>query len=209
MKHYIRYSPVSGEIVESGYCSDETFPSLQTQDNSNPLIEGVANSLTHYVSGGVILQYTNEERTRKASPPSPFHTWSNLTKIWVDNRSLEDMKRSKELQINDIRLSKNKSFFTYAGKQIACDELSRSDIDGVNGIVALTQQLPPNWVGGWKAMDNTYVSIPDVNTWIQFFAAMINQGTLNFNRSQALKAYVNSLTDPAAIDAVTWDTVLP
>lgn len=122
----------------------------------------------------------------------------------VDDRSLEQLKIIKNAEINAARLAANESYFVFAGKQISCDRLSRSDIDGVNGIVTLTGSLPPGFPMGWKAMDNTYVGIPDKNTWIAFYAAMVTQGTANFNYSQQLKALLAAATDNSQVDAIQW-----
>lgn len=69
------------------------------------------------------------------------------------------------------RNAANFSTFPHAGKAIACDQLSRSDIDGTNGFVSLYGALPPDWPGGWKAVDNTYVPISSVADWEAFTAA--------------------------------------
>lgn len=207
MKYYAKYDEVSGEILETGYCSLETFQAMV--DKGDPILEGLVRPETHYVANGQLVEYTEPERARKANQPTPFHTWSNTTKVWVDTRSLSNLRRAKELQINDMRAQKNQTSFTYQGKEIQCDLLSMQDIMGINGEVALTGNLPSNFPGAWKTLDNSYVMIPNVATWTQFYQAMVTRGASNFARSQALKNYVNTLDDPDAIAAVNWDTVIP
>lgn len=121
-----------------------------------------------------------------------------------DIRTLEEAKADKNNEINDARLAANQSYFVWSGKQIACDMLSRSDIDGVNGTVALTGALPVGWPGGWKAIDNTILSIPDVATWRSFYGAMVTTGMLNFQHSQALKATLAAATTIEEVDAISW-----
>lgn len=118
--------------------------------------------------------------------------------------SLDEAKATKREEINAARLRANQSNFTYQGKLIACDPLSRSDIDGVTSEVALTGNLPADFPGGWKAKDNSYVSIPNVAAWRSFVQAMVAQGTANFVHAQALKAAVDAATTLAEIDAVVW-----
>lgn len=134
--------------------------------------------------------------------PSPAHVFNYATKQWEDPRTLADLKAAKNAAINDARLRANQSHFTFAGKQIATDPLSRSDIDGAHGIIVATGALPPGWPGGWKAINNEYVLIPDVPTWLAFYGAMVAQGTANFNHSQALKAQLAAATTPAEVEAV-------
>lgn len=136
-------------------------------------------------------------------------TLVNGVPTWVDTRTLEDLRSIKNDEINSERLIANRSSFTFTGKLIACDELSRSDIDGANGIISLTGALPPGWPGAWKALDNTYVSIPDVATWTTFYGSMVSQGTTNFLHAQALKAYMNDAARTAEeIQAIHWGMVL-
>ncbi len=124
--------------------------------------------------------------------------------VWHESATLADLKASKNTYINDSRLKANRSTFTYSGKQIACDELSRSDIDAVNGIVSVTQALPENWAGGWKTVDNTYVVINSVATWINFYKAMVAEGTANFGKAQAMKTALAAATTAEEIEAIQW-----
>jgi hypothetical protein len=120
------------------------------------------------------------------------------------SEGLDAVKMRKNAEINAARLAANRTTFVFAGKDISCDELSRSDIDGVNGIVALTAALPPGFPNAWKALDNTYVSIPDVATWTAFYAAMVAKGTENFAHSQQLKAQLEAATTHAQVEAIQW-----
>lgn len=122
----------------------------------------------------------------------------------ADTRTLAEAKTQKNEEINDARLAANQSYFVWSGKQIACDMLSRSDIDGVNGTVALTGALPLGWPGGWKAIDNTILPIPDVTTWRSFYGAMVTTGMLNFQHSQTLKATLAAATTIEEVDAISW-----
>lgn len=113
-------------------------------------------------------------------------------------------KTSKNLQINLWRAAANQSYFTYAGKQIACDALSRSDIDALANSIALTGGFPVGFPGAWKAMDNSYVAIPDVDAFKAMHAAMTLQGTVNFGHSQTLKAALAAATTVEQIEAIVW-----
>lgn len=114
------------------------------------------------------------------------------------------LKAGKNDEINAARLAANFSTFTHAGKHIACDQLSRSDIDGTNGYVALHGALPPGWPGGWKAVDNTYVVIGDVDAWKAFYSSMFAAGNANFAHAQALKALLTAATTAEQVHAIRW-----
>lgn len=117
---------------------------------------------------------------------------------------LSGLKREKNAEINAARLTANFSTFTHAGKAIACDQLSRSDIDGTNGLVALYGSLPPGWPGGWKAVDNTYVAIATVADWKAFYASMFAAGNANFAHAQALKTQLDAATTAEQVAAIVW-----
>lgn len=117
---------------------------------------------------------------------------------------LGSLKAAKNEEINAARLAANFSTFTHAGKAIACDQLSRSDIDGTNGFVTLYGTLPPGWPGGWKAVDNTYVAIADVAAWKAFYASMFAAGNANFAKAQTLKTQLAAATTAEQVAAIVW-----
>ncbi|SDM57459.1 protein of unknown function [Oryzisolibacter propanilivorax] len=122
---------------------------------------------------------------------------------------LDALKAAKNDEINAARLAANFSHFEHAGKQIACDQLSRSDIDGTNGFVALYGALPPGWPGGWKAIDNTYVAIADVAAWKAFYASMFAAGNANFAHAQALKEALAAAATAEEVAAIGWGMEAP
>jgi hypothetical protein len=142
----------------------------------------------------------------KLLPPKPaeFYVWGLEAEAWRDPRTLEDTKIAKNSYINSSRLAANATYFKFAGKSIAVDQLSRGDIDAVNGIVSLTNEMPADWQGAWKAIDNTYVSLPDKASWVMFYKAMVGQGSINFAHSQVLKARLAAATTIEQVEAIVW-----
>jgi len=118
--------------------------------------------------------------------------------------SITDMRIEKNAQIDTWRAEANFSTFPHAGKQIACDALSRSDIDGVANHIALFGVFPDGWPGGWKATDKTMLPLADVDAFRAMYASMTTQGTENFNHSQELKARLAATTTPEEIAAIEW-----
>lgn len=118
--------------------------------------------------------------------------------------TLDELKAAKNSEINQARATANASTFTHDAKVFSCDALSRGDIDGVNGYVAIFAALPPTFPGAWKAADNSYYPIADVAAWKSFFASMVATGAANFNHAQELKAQLAAATTPAAVAAIVW-----
>ncbi len=138
--------------------------------------------------------------------PSPTHVYTLVGEEfeWVQTATLAELKASKNLQINQWRLAANRSYFIFNGKQIATDELSALDIASTNGEISLTGAMPANWAGAWKAMDNSYVMIPDVAAWTLFYKTMVQTGLYNFGKAQTLKGALAAATTEAEINAITW-----
>lgn len=153
-----------------------------TDEEHQELINGQASGLS------IVFDADLQKPVLKA-PPAP---------------TLEELKAAKNKYINDERAKANLGTFPYKGKQFACDALSRSDIDGVNGYVTLTGELPPTFPNGWKAVDNTYVLITSVADWTSFYAAMVAQGAANFAKAQQLKADLAAANTPEEVAAIVW-----
>ncbi|OQA29927.1 MAG: hypothetical protein BWY57_03144 [Betaproteobacteria bacterium ADurb.Bin341] len=118
--------------------------------------------------------------------------------------TLDELKASKNAEINSARAAANTSTFDHGGKTFSCDQLSRGDIDGVNGEVALTGALPQGFSGAWKAVDNTFLPIADVAAWTAFYRAMVAQGAANFMHAQQLKTQLAAATTAEEVDAIAW-----
>lgn len=117
---------------------------------------------------------------------------------------VEPLRAPKNLQINQWREAANFSTFPHQGKLIACDTLSRSDIDGVANTIALTGNFPIGFPMAWKATDNTYIPLPDLDAFKAMYASMATQGAQNFTHSQALKAQLAAATTSVQIAAIVW-----
>ncbi len=131
-------------------------------------------------------------------PGSPFLA-GNITSD--QTISLDKLKCRKVLEIDRARLSANRGTFDFGGKEFSCDELSRSDIDAVTGLTSLIDSVP---VSQWKAVDDTYIDIPDKATWISFYVAMVQKGQENYEHSQALKAALILATTPEEVAEIVW-----
>ncbi len=118
--------------------------------------------------------------------------------------TLAEAKATQRAMINAQRFAANRGTFEHAGKQIACDDLSRSDIDGVAQAVALTGALPAGFPGAWKCADNTYLPIATADAFKAMHASMVAAGTANFMRSEARKAAIDAAATVEDVQAVVW-----
>lgn len=118
---------------------------------------------------------------------------------------LAEAKVKKNSAINHWREQANYSVFPHAGKMIACDLLSRSDIDAVASHINLFGTFPDGFPMGWKTKDETYIPLPDIPAFKAMFRSMTAQGTANFNKSQQLKAVLAAAITEDEVNAITWD----
>lgn len=185
-----------GEILRHGGCPADTVALQAGEGETAVTVDAPYEFDNYYVDSGDLVL--------KPPQPAPHHVFDYTTKQWIDPRTLADLKAAKTAEINAARLTANRGTFTFMGKPISCDELSRSDIDGVNGIVTLLGTMPPDWIGFWKTADNDYLAIPDEATWTGLYGAMVAQGQANFAHSQALKAALAAAESPEAVAAINW-----
>lgn len=132
--------------------------------------------------------------------------WSSQEEADAANAErLAVAKAAKNLEINVERTRASNSWFMFLDSRIACDQLSKNDIQGVNGYVTSTGSLPDEWPSGWKHMDNGYVPIVNVDMWKMFYKAMVDQGMTNFQKAQALKQRVVEATTVQEVYAINWE----
>jgi hypothetical protein len=125
--------------------------------------------------------------------------------VEIVQANLAQAKLAKNTQINEWRAKANQTKFTHAGKDIACDALSRSDIDAIAGSVALNGVFPSGFPNAWKSTDNSYIVLVDVAAFKDFYGSMTLQGTVNFGRSQQLKTTLAACTTIEEVNAITWE----
>ena len=118
--------------------------------------------------------------------------------------TLEAVKDAKNTEINAARADANSQAFPHDGHNFACDALSRSDIDGINGYVALNGDFPAQFPGVWKTVANDYYPLPDIEAWKAFYAAMVATGAANFAHAQALKAQLAAATTIEEVEVISW-----
>lgn len=147
------------------------------------------------VSAGHFAQFVNNAWLVVAEPPPPAEPLPP---------TLAELKALKNIEINNARLTANRTTFTHAGKTFSCDELSRGDIVSTNDEIGNLSAMPVGWPGGWKAVDNTYTAISDVAAWKAFYTSMFAAGMGNFTHAQALKAQLAAATTAAQVAAIVW-----
>ena len=170
-------------------------------------VEDSVELATHYFNGTEVVAYTSEQLELKNTLTNYPAVWDSASMAWLNILNLENSKKFANQRINQSKNDAN-SKFSYAGKEFATDPVSRNEIEGINGYVTIRNLFPEDWIGGWKAIDNSYLSITTVTEWQDFYTAMVTSNTLNFSKAQALKDLIGTTTTVAEADAISWDTEL-
>jgi hypothetical protein len=204
---------IGGDIDLANGIFEIHVGSWETEDmSSNPVlitkfkVKYAVWSPDYYTSAEEMILTHPEWIDSAVVKPYPDSIWMPIEQTWWQPPSLPlaDVKAARKEYVNAARLTANRTSFTYETKEIAVDVLSRSDIDGANGYILANNSFPAGWPGGWKCMDNTYVPITAIATWNLFYAAMVNQGTANFTKSQTLKAAIDAATTIAEVEVIVW-----
>lgn len=134
---------------------------------------------------------------------------ASAQELAAEAEKVEQLRTARSEDIDQWRAAANASTFPYGGKQISSDPLSRSDIDGVANHIALFGAFPTGFPGGWKATDQSMLPLADVDAFRAMYAAMTEEGTRNFNRSQELKARLAVASTQEEIAAIQWSQPVP
>lgn len=137
-----------------------------------------------------------------ASPTAKLYI-ANGELYSVETASLDELKAMKTAEITAQRIAADSDKFTYNGLSIRTAEKDMFDLLIADARIS-KGGMPPNWPGGWKAIENSYVPISTVDEWNAFFIAMYDAGIANFTRSQQIKARIAAATAPEEIAAITW-----
>lgn len=122
---------------------------------------------------------------------------------WVEIATLDEIKAAKSAEITRDRIATDSDRFTYQGLSIRTADKDMFDLLVADARIS-KGGMPPNWPGGWKAIENSYVPISTVAEWNAFFIAMYDAGISNFTHSQQLKALVGAATTPEQVAAIAW-----
>ena len=67
------------------------------------VMEGIGSGATHYVSNGLLVEYTAQQKADKKNVPLYSTRWNNTLMAWEDLRDLEKLKADKWAQLKTQR----------------------------------------------------------------------------------------------------------
>ena len=157
-----------------------------------------------YVDENGGMQWANGEVVE--CPDRIGYGWRYINGEWLEpvTPTLDDLRAAKEAEIDAERERRTFGTFEHQGKAVSCDTLSRSDIDGINGYVAINGEFPAIWPGVWKCADNSYLAISSVDEWKAFYGAMVAAGSALYAHAQELKAALALAKTAEEVADIKW-----
>lgn len=184
---YVAIDVATGR-VDSTYEADESNP---------PIIDGfdIVQASADFGKGWPV-----------APTPTSVLYMLNGALQWVETATLDQLKQSKRQEITNCRIAADNDHFVYQDKMIRTADKDMFDLLVADARInkCTGGQMPPNWPGGWKAMDNTYLPISTPDAWNAFFIAAYDAGIANFTKSQSLKQQLDAAQTPADVAAIHW-----
>lgn len=130
--------------------------------------------------------------------------WDGAKPSWLETASIEEQRLSKGEEINAAWIKADASAFMYDGNQFRAGHDDIVRLNSINGYISLFNEMPPDWVGVWKTMDNTFIAMPDIAAWKPFYCAFVMKGVTNYMVAQSLKASIASAMTAEEIAAIHW-----
>ena len=194
--YYIEALP-SGEVYSCGFFPADIVPEPMRGGTMYEVPDRCSPSESAYYDGVVVSL---------PAQPSEFHKFNYEARQWVDQRTFEDLREAKWVEIKLARDVAEFGGFTWSGHQFDTDENSRNRIMGAVQLasIALANGIP--YSNEWTLKDNSV---------LLFSAAeMIDLG-LNLghyvNRVHSYGRILRLRKDEAAtveaLNAIHWDTV--
>lgn len=182
-----------GEEVRTTWASDPAMLPAQCGPGESAILDPMPSAPAWWDFEAMVW-------TLRPPAPSPAHQWDPRTKVWVDPRTLEDLKAARWDAIKAARTAAEATPFEWDGS------VFDADVSRINGAVtaALVAQsmAVPYWVD-WTLADNSVrtLSGPQV---IQLGLALATRVVEIHERSQALRGLLTQASTAEQVEAVQW-----
>lgn len=154
--------------------------------------------------GGTVYERVDEPFVRLDLGPTVLPVLAAGGVHWIETANIEEQRTAKNGEINAAWILADSAAFKYAGEQFraGADDVLR--LNSINGYISLMNAMPPDWIGVWKTVGDTFIALPDVDSWKPFYTAFVMKGVTNYLAAQGLKAQLAAATTAAEIAAIHW-----
>jgi hypothetical protein len=183
-------------------------------------VDSYASEAVYQAKGGLMMRHTipmPSPRTAGAlvddidawliaDAASPFQGGQLIADM---SGTLDSLRARKTSEINAAWIRADSTEFTYADEQFRAGPDDVLRLNSINGYISLMNEMPPDWIGVWKTMADTFIALPDVEAWKPFFTAFVMKGVTNYLAAQDLKARLAAATTADEIAAINWPSEAP
>jgi hypothetical protein len=178
-------------------------------------VDSYADEATYLAGGGLIMRHmvSMPSPTAEGHLSDDAHAWltGDVASPFQGGQiipdatdSIEALRTRKSAEINAAWIRADSTAFEYSGEQFraGADDVLR--LNSINGYISLMNEMPPDWIGAWKTMADTYIALPDVDSWKPFYTAFVMKGVTNYLAAQGLKARLAAAETADEIAAIVW-----
>ena len=191
---YIFYKP-NGEILQCGNCGDsELLLQLPPEGALVTQVNELVNPSTCYfrTADGAVVPYP--------ARPSKYHTFNYTSKVWEDQRTLQELKDQKWADIKAEREQANAAGFTWSGHIFDSDPAA---VTKISGAVQMASILGSAYSVDWTLADNSTITL-NAGEMVQVGLALGMHINSNHEHARNLRATIEAATTKAAVEAITW-----
>lgn len=206
MIHFAAFDP-DGRIVRVGRCQPEALAGWASQHHGAIAVATGISPETHYIDPATHepVAYGPAALAALSSPPHPRAVWQPAAGIWVDGRSLDDLRADRWEAIKRDRQAALDAGFVWDGSRFDSDPEARTNIsDGV--LLAQTLMgmgLPAD--REWTLADNSTRSLSGEDV-VSVGIAMGMHIDAAHTRARLLRAqlFAEATDTPEKIEAISW-----
>tara|TARA_A100001035_G_scaffold255376_1_gene229897 strand:- start:43 stop:609 length:567 start_codon:yes stop_codon:yes gene_type:complete len=188
MTSFVVYEIATGKIVKTGSTSPESL-SLQPQDETQAVLEGVASDAHDYVKDGAIVS--------KGTQPSQGHVFNYETEQWELDIALARSVKWKEVKLE--RQIRELSTFDWNSHTFQCDEISQIRLQAA--VQAATIDDTISMV--WTLADNSTETF-NATELKQIGKALADHLKVCHDRGRILRGEINAAQNLEELEAVSW-----
>ncbi len=197
----IVYNLASGEILRSIEGIPEMLD-LQAGEGEAVLVSE-ADSFTHHVVAGELVEYTLPEAFAKRQEPTHSAAWSNTTMEYVDLRTLSEVKADRWNEIKAERDLRETAGFPYLGKIIDSDPRSAQRITTAVQAAQAAAGVGAPFEIEWTTQDSTGLSLDAPGMMGMPVALAIFANSLH-QTARTLRTEIDDAETIEAVKAIAW-----
>ena len=182
-----------GRIIRTGTAPENQAHFQAIESQGELLILSSSNINRYYIVAG--------EVTPLPPKPSDCHVFNYADRVWVDPRTLDDLKAAKWAEIRLARDAADFNGFVWQGRRFDSDQISQGRITGAVQLA----QMSPSFSISWTLADNTVMDL-DADQMQAVGAALGAHVSAQHSLARQLRTQINAATTAAQLAGIHWPT---